>query len=133
MLRRLFYLHIVKSTLCDQSCKRFGFLIFTLTFTSHFTFLWVLICSVNSIVKMTFSHLMDAMNSRGIIFKRDFIKTSYKYAKIIFSSVWYLYSLNIDLYIYIFNTACRVIVINYCLIVYRNQSRIFIAYLYFLI
>ena len=63
------------------------------------------------------------MNSREDVFKRDFIKASYKYAKIIFSSVGYLYSLSIDLYIYVFNTACRVIVIDYCLIIYRNQSK----------
>ena len=37
MLGRLFYFHIVKSTPCDQSFKRVGFLIFTLTFTSHLT------------------------------------------------------------------------------------------------
>ena len=38
MLERFFYLHIVKSTPYNQSCKRLGFLVFILTFTSHFTF-----------------------------------------------------------------------------------------------
>ena len=38
MIGRLFYLHIVKSTLNNRAWKRRGFLIFILTLTSHFTF-----------------------------------------------------------------------------------------------
>ena len=37
-LARFFYLHIVESTPCNQSCKRLGFCITTPTFTSYFTF-----------------------------------------------------------------------------------------------
>ena len=43
MIGRLFYLHIVKSTPNNQAWKRRGFLIFILTLTSHFTFLYVFI------------------------------------------------------------------------------------------
>ena len=43
MLERFIYLHIVKSTPCNKSCKGLGFLIFILTFKSHFTFLSVLV------------------------------------------------------------------------------------------
>ena len=41
MLGRFFYLHIIKSTPYNQSCKRLGFLIFIPTFMSH---LYVLMC-----------------------------------------------------------------------------------------
>ena len=37
LLGHLFYLHIVKSTPGNQSCKGLGFLSFILTFTSYFT------------------------------------------------------------------------------------------------
>ena len=43
MIGRLLDLHIVKSTPCNQAGKRRGFLIFALTFTSHFTFSYVFI------------------------------------------------------------------------------------------
>ena len=43
MIGRLFSLHIVKSTSNNQTRKRQGFLIFILTLTSHFTFLYVFI------------------------------------------------------------------------------------------
>ena len=43
MIGRLFYLHIFKSTSNNQACKRQGFLVFILTFTSHFTFSLVFI------------------------------------------------------------------------------------------
>ena len=39
MLGRFFYLQIVKSTPCNQTCKRLGFFIATPTFTPYFTFL----------------------------------------------------------------------------------------------
>ena len=41
MLGRFFYLHIVKSSPCNQSCKRLGLIVFTPTFTPYFTFLIV--------------------------------------------------------------------------------------------
>ena len=37
LLRHFFYLHIVKSTPGNQSCKGLGFLSFILTFKSYFT------------------------------------------------------------------------------------------------
>ena len=40
---RLLDLHIVEWTPCKQAGKRRGFLIFDLTFTSHFTFSYVFI------------------------------------------------------------------------------------------
>ena len=43
MIGRLFYMHIVKSTPNNKACKGQGFLIFILTFTSHFTFSYVFI------------------------------------------------------------------------------------------
>ena len=43
MVGRLFNLHIVKSTPNNQTWKRWGFLIFILTLTSHFTFSYVFI------------------------------------------------------------------------------------------
>ena len=43
MIGRLFNLHIVKSTPNNQAWKRWGFLIFILTLTSHFTFSYVFI------------------------------------------------------------------------------------------
>ena len=43
MIRRLFSLQIVKSTLNNKTWKRRGFLIFILTLTSNFTFLYVFI------------------------------------------------------------------------------------------
>ena len=43
MIGRLFNLHIVKSTPNNHIWKRRGFLIFILTFTSHFTFSFVFI------------------------------------------------------------------------------------------
>ena len=43
MIGRLFNLHIVKSTPNNQTCKRWGFTIFILTLTSHFTFSYVFI------------------------------------------------------------------------------------------
>ena len=43
MIGRLFSLHFVKSTSNNQTWKRRGFLIFILTLTSQFTFLYVFI------------------------------------------------------------------------------------------
>ena len=43
MIGRLFCLRIVKSTPNNQARKRQGFLIFILTFTSHFTFSYIFI------------------------------------------------------------------------------------------
>ena len=86
MLGHFFYLHIVKSTPCNQSCKILGFLFLIFWRSRHILrFIVFSYCSVNSNIKMTFSHF----------FKRDFIKSPFSYAKISFSSVAYLYSLSI--------------------------------------
>ena len=96
MLGRFFYLHIVKSTPCNQSYKRLGFFIFTQTFTSYFTFVMVFhIAALILSLKLRFRISSLAMNSQQDISKKDFIKTSYSYAKFTFSSVAYLYSLSI--------------------------------------
>ena len=53
-----FFLQIFKSTPCNQSCKRLGFSVFILTFTSILCFMCLHIVAVKTIVKLTFSHLI---------------------------------------------------------------------------
>ena len=74
MIGRLLDLHIVESTPCNQAGNRQGFLIFDLTFTSHFMFSYVLSCSVKFSVRMTFCISSYVMNTQLDILERDFTK-----------------------------------------------------------
>ena len=53
------------------------------------------VCSVKCSVKMTFSYFITCYQYSIRNFQRDFIKPSFKHAKIIFLSVAFLYSLSI--------------------------------------
>ena len=65
MLGCFFYLHIVKSTTCDQSYKRLGFLIFTLSFTSCLMFFKVFhIVALSLSLKRRFCISSHAMTSQ---------------------------------------------------------------------
>ena len=55
MIGRFFLFANCQVDATNQACKRLGFVIFILTFTSNVTFL---LCSVNSSVKMTFCYFI---------------------------------------------------------------------------
>ena len=84
---RFIYLHIVRSTPCNQSCKILSFMFFSLMFTSHFALLFFSPSSVNDV--FAFHHM-------PLIFSKNYFKEiSYNYAKITVLFVAYLYSLGI--------------------------------------
>ena len=95
MIGRLLDLHIVESTPCNQAGKRRGFLIFDLTFRSHFTFSS---CCVKSSVKTAFWYLTTFYKYSIRNFQKRFHQTVIKHAKIMFPSVAFVYSLSIFLY-----------------------------------